>query len=236
MNNRLGFGVFLAPHHPIGEHPTLQLQRDLELAEWLDELGMTNSGSASIIPADGRRSASPEMFLAAAAMVTNRIKLGTGVVSIPYHHPFNVAQRIVHARPSEPRPRDVRGWPRRAAFRRLHARHRSDDAARSDGRRPRRHPAVADRARAHHRRWRHGIGCAMRHCICVRCSAELPIAVASTISPAGMKCAGKYGVGVLSVGSYSAEGLSALKTQWSFRRDRREGDAAKRSTATTGAS
>ncbi len=45
---------------------------------------------------------------------------------------------------------------------------------------------------------------------------ELPIAVASMISPAGMKCAGKHGVGVLSVGSYLPEGLSALKTQWSF--------------------
>ena len=39
--------------------------------------------------------ASPEMFLAAAAERTKRIKLGTGVVSLPYHHPFNVAQRMV---------------------------------------------------------------------------------------------------------------------------------------------
>jgi limonene 1,2-monooxygenase len=45
---------------------------------------------------------------------------------------------------------------------------------------------------------------------------EFPIGVASLISPSGMKCAGKYGVGVLSVGSYLPEGLSALKTQWSF--------------------
>ena len=39
--------------------------------------------------------ASPEMFLAAAGERTKRIKLGTGVVSLPYHHPFNVAQRMV---------------------------------------------------------------------------------------------------------------------------------------------
>ena len=45
------------------------------------------------------------------------------------------------------------------------------------------------------------------------------MAVASMISPAGMKSAGKHGVGVLSVGSYLPEGLSALKTQWSFRRE-----------------
>ena len=38
---------------------------------------------------------SPELFLAAAEERTQRIRLGTGVVSLPYHHPFNVAQRIV---------------------------------------------------------------------------------------------------------------------------------------------
>jgi limonene 1,2-monooxygenase len=37
--------------------------------------------------------------------------------------------------------------------------------------------------------------------------AQLPVAVASTISPSGMKTAGKYGVGVLSIASYSEEGL-----------------------------
>ena len=35
------------------------------------------------------------MFLAAAGERTKRIKLGTGVVSLPYHHPYNVAQRMV---------------------------------------------------------------------------------------------------------------------------------------------
>ncbi|TPW12260.1 MAG: hypothetical protein FD127_2749, partial [Acidimicrobiaceae bacterium] len=27
---RLQFGTFLAPPHPLGEHPTLQFQRDLD--------------------------------------------------------------------------------------------------------------------------------------------------------------------------------------------------------------
>src|SRR4029078_4958483 len=38
---------------------------------------------------------SREMFLAAAGERSRRIKLATGVVSLPYHHPFNVAQRMV---------------------------------------------------------------------------------------------------------------------------------------------
>ena len=37
----LRFGVFLAPHHPIGEHPTLQIRRDVELVEHLDRLDTT---------------------------------------------------------------------------------------------------------------------------------------------------------------------------------------------------
>ena len=95
MTQRLGFGVFLAPHHPIGEHPTLQFQRDLELAQLLDELHYDEFWVGEHHSAGWETIASPEMFLVAAAERTKRIKLGTGVVSIPYHHPFNVAQRIV---------------------------------------------------------------------------------------------------------------------------------------------
>jgi limonene 1,2-monooxygenase len=51
---RLNFGAFLAPHHPIGEHPMLQFRRDLELVEHLDRLGTTNSGAASTTRAAGR--------------------------------------------------------------------------------------------------------------------------------------------------------------------------------------
>jgi limonene 1,2-monooxygenase len=45
---------------------------------------------------------------------------------------------------------------------------------------------------------------------------ELPMATASSISPSGMTLAGKYGIGVLSIGSNSDAGLAALPTQWSF--------------------
>ena len=37
--------------------------------------------------------ACPEVFIAAAAERTKHIKLGTGVASLPYHHPFMVAGR-----------------------------------------------------------------------------------------------------------------------------------------------
>ena len=92
---RLRFGGFLAPHHPIGEHPMLQLRRDLDLAEHLDRLGYDEFWCGEHHSTGWEMIASPEMFLAAAGERTHRILLGTGVVSLPYHHPFNVAQRIV---------------------------------------------------------------------------------------------------------------------------------------------
>jgi limonene 1,2-monooxygenase len=45
---------------------------------------------------------------------------------------------------------------------------------------------------------------------------DLPMAVASSISPSGMQIAGKYGIGVLSIASTSTEGIAALPTQWAF--------------------
>jgi len=92
---RIRFGTFLAPHHPVGEHPALQFQRDLRLAEHLDKLGFDEFWCGEHHSSGWEMIASPELFLAVAAERTKRIRLGTGVVSLPYHHPFNVAQRIV---------------------------------------------------------------------------------------------------------------------------------------------
>jgi limonene 1,2-monooxygenase len=93
--SRLRFGCFLAPHHPLGENPTLLYRRDLNLVAKLDELGYDEFWCGEHHSTGWEMIASPEMFLAAAAERTKRIKLGTGVLSLPYHHPFNVAQRLV---------------------------------------------------------------------------------------------------------------------------------------------
>src|ERR1700739_3491545 len=88
-------GIFLAPFHHHDENPTLSLERDLELLEHLDRLnyheawiGEHHSGGFELI-------ACPEMFIAAAAQRTRHIRLGTGVVSLPYHNPFMLADRMV---------------------------------------------------------------------------------------------------------------------------------------------
>ena len=48
---------------------------------------------------------------------------------------------------------------------------------------------------------------------------KLPAATASMVSPSGMTLAGKYGIGVISIGSMAAEGITALATQWGFAED-----------------
>src|SRR5512137_1830336 len=39
MSQRLRFGIFLAPFHKPGINPTLALQGDLDLIQWLDRCG-----------------------------------------------------------------------------------------------------------------------------------------------------------------------------------------------------
>ena len=85
------FGFFMMPAHRPGESPTLAFDRDLELIEFSESLGYDefwigehHSAGWEIIP-------SPEIFIAAAAQRTTTIRLGTGVVNLPYHDPFLVA-------------------------------------------------------------------------------------------------------------------------------------------------
>ncbi len=95
MTIKMRNGIFLAPFHPLDEDPTLCLHRDLELIEHLDKLGYEEAWIGEHHSAGYEIIASPELFIAAAAERTKRIKLGTGVVSLPYHNPLTVANRII---------------------------------------------------------------------------------------------------------------------------------------------
>ena len=89
------FGIFLAPFHAVGENPTLSMDRDMELIEWLDHLGYDEAWIGEHHSAGWETIASPEIFIGAAIQRTKNIRLGSGVTSLPYHHPFLVAQRFV---------------------------------------------------------------------------------------------------------------------------------------------
>ena len=211
---RLNFGAFLAPHHPIGEHPMLQFRRDLDLVEQLDRLGYDEFWCGEHHSSGWEMIASPEMFLAAAGERSKRINLATGVVSLPYHHPFNVAQRIVQL-DHMTGGRVIFGSGPGALASDAHTlgvdpmvlRDRQDEAI-SIIRRLFNGERVTARSE-----WFNLNDAALQ---LLPLQEDMPFAVASQISPSGMTLAGKHGIGIISIGSMSSEGLNALPTQWGF--------------------
>ncbi len=209
------FAAFLAPHHLPGESPALQLQRDLDLTTHLDRLGYDEFWCGEHHSTGWETIGSPEMFLAAAAMRTGRIKLGTGVTSIPYHHPFHVAQRIVQLDQMS-MGRAILGTGPGALPSDAHTlgidpmllRDRQDEAI-----------PVIQRLLAGAERFTYECDWFSLYDAKLQIlpyQHKLPMATASMISPSGMTLAGKHGIGVLSIGSMSTEGLASLPLQWSF--------------------
>jgi len=211
----LRFGAFLAPHHPIGENPTLQLQSDLTLVEDLERLGYDEFWCGEHHSTGWEVIASPELFLAAAAERTHRIKLGTGVVSLPYHHPYMVAQRIVQL-DHQSRGRVIFGTGPGALPSDAHTlgvdpmllRDRQDEAIGVI-----RRLFESDERFTAESEW-----FTMRDAKLQLkpLQKDMEFAVASIVSPSGMTLAGKHNAGVLSIGSMSTAGIRALPTQWSF--------------------
>jgi len=87
-------GIFLAPFHPVNENPLLALERDMDLLVHLDKLNYHEAWVGEHHSAGFEIINCPEMFIAAAAERTRHIRLGTGVVSLPYHNPFTLAGRM----------------------------------------------------------------------------------------------------------------------------------------------
>lgn len=210
----LRFGAFLAPHHLPGESLAMQLQRDIDLAVQLDRLGFDEYWCGEHHSTGWETIASPEMFLAGVAMRTHRIKLGTGVVSLPYHHPFNVAQRIVQLDHMS-QGRAILGTgpgalPSDAAVLGIDPmvqRDRQDEAI-----------GVLIKLLRGERvsyscEWFELHDAALQ---ILPVQRDLEIITASMVSPSGMTLAGKHGIGVISIGSMSTEGIQSLPLQWSF--------------------
>ncbi|MBK9178239.1 MAG: LLM class flavin-dependent oxidoreductase [Acidimicrobiales bacterium] len=205
------FGIFLPPIHKVGQNPTLLLHRDLELIEWLDELGYHEAWVGEHHSAGSELIASPEVFIAAAAQRTRHIKLGTGVNSLPYHHPFMLADRIVmldHL---------TRG---RMMFGAGPGQLTSDAAMLGidpDLQRPRMEEAFDVMMRlfrgetvTRHSDWFTCDEAVLQ----LRPYTDFDIAVAASISPSGSKLAGRYGVGMLSVAATDPMGFEVLANHW----------------------
>ncbi len=222
MDWPLRFGIFLAPFHPVGQNPTLALQRDLELVEHLDRLGFDEAWFGEHHSAGYEIIGSPEVFVAAAAERTRRIRLGTGVSSLPYHHPFMLADRMVlldhltrgrvmlgvgpGALPSDAHMMGIDPMRQRPMM------EESLEAilALLDGGEPVNRETdwfVLRDARLQLRPFS---------------TPRFEVAVAAQVSPAGPRAAGRFGLGLLSIGATSAGGFDVLANHWKVMEERAE--------------
>ena len=209
---KLRLGLFVAPFHGLNENPTLCYERDLELAQYADELGVAelwygehHSGGYEII-------CSPELMVAAAAQRTKRIKLGTGVVSLPYHNPLNTANRIAQLD---------------------HLTHGRLMFGAGPGLLSADAHMLGLEARESREKLDQGLSVITRllkgewiteetswyklqdaHCQVLPRSDPLEVAVASAMSPNGGVIAAKYGAGMLCLAATLFGGFNALTTNW----------------------
>ena len=218
--DHLKFGIFLAPFHPVGQNPTLALERDLQLIEHLDELGFDEAWFGEHHSAGYEIIASPEVFIAAAAQRTRHIRLGTGVSSLPYHHPFMLADRLVlldhltrgrlmigvgpGALPSDAfmmgidpaRQRDMMEESLEAILLLL----------------------AGDEPVSYETDWFKLVKARLQMRSYQRPFPE--VAVAAQVSPAGPRAAGRFGCSLLSIGATSVGGFDILGAHWDVMEER----------------
>ncbi|MDO8434477.1 MAG: LLM class flavin-dependent oxidoreductase [Candidatus Binatus sp.] len=210
------FGIFMAPFHRVGENPTLCFERDMQLIEWLDDLGYEEAFIGEHHSSGWETISSPEIFMAVAAARTRRIMLGSGVVSIPYHHPFHVANRFAlldHLTRGRVMlgcgPGALAGDARMLGIQTTTQRKRMVEGVKAI-------------IRLFTEEGKISIDGSYFKLVDAHLQVKpfqqphMPIFVASTISPSGMVAAGELGVGVLSVASYAPSGLDDLVRRWAM--------------------
>ena len=85
---------FMMPLHNMGRDYLTTLKEDIEAFKLADELGFTEGWIGEHYSSEIEHITSPLVFLAHIAPQTKRIKLGTGVVSLPIYHPVMAAAHI----------------------------------------------------------------------------------------------------------------------------------------------
>jgi limonene 1,2-monooxygenase len=212
---KLRFGAFIAPFHPLDENPTLAIERDLDLVQLMDRLGYEEAWIGEHHSAGFEIIASPEVFIAAAAERTKHIRLGTGVSSLPYHHPLMLADRI-NQLDHMTRGRTMFGvgpgaLPSDAIMMGIQPIKQRDmmDEALDVIVRLLKGETVSAKTD-----WFELVEARLQLTPFTRPHVE--IAVASQVSPTGARAAGRLGVGLLSIGATSAGGFNALASNWAI--------------------
>jgi limonene 1,2-monooxygenase len=206
-------GIFLAPFHPLDQDPTEAIRRDLELVENLDRFGYEEAWIGEHHSAGFEIIASPEVFIAAAAERTKKIRLGTGVVSLPYHNPLMSVNRMIQL-DHQTRGRVMFGvgpglLPSDAMMLGIDPMTQRDRMMEGlivimrlfNG------EVVTEKTD-----WYNLVNARVHLLPYTKPHPEL--AVASAVSPSGGRAAGKYGFGMLCVAATNADGFDALATNW----------------------
>ena len=92
----LKFGTFMASFHtPVGQDPTAAYERDLNVLKHMDMLGFDEAWIGEHHSCGNELIPNPMLFIAYAANHVRHMKLGTGVVSVPYHNPLWIADNAL---------------------------------------------------------------------------------------------------------------------------------------------
>ena len=211
----LRFGIFLAPFHALRENPTLAIERDFELVQHIDRLnydeawiGEHHSAGLEIIP-------SPELFIAAAVERTRHIRLGTGVSSLPYHNPLILADRMQQL-DHQTRGRAMFGvgpgaLPSDAVMLGidpLEQRDMMEEALDVII------PLLRGEAVTRKSEWFNLVDAQLQ--LPPYTLPHMEMAAAAMVSPNGPRAAGKYGIGLLSIGTVMKTAYMHLSTMWSI--------------------
>ena len=210
---QLRFGTFIPPIHPVDENPTLCIERDMQTVEHLDALGYDEAWIGEHHSAGTELIASPELVLAVLGDRTKRIRLGTGVSSLPYHHPLILADRMMQLHHMT-RGRAMLGAGPGALV--------SD--AKALGITPERQRDMMDEALDVMIRLFNGETVTRKTDwfelnearLQMRPYANEPIqiATASVFTPSGARSAGRFGTGLMAMGGTSPEGIAAATRNW----------------------
>ena len=213
-DGRTQFGIFMAPLHTSVQNPTRALHRDLELIEHLDRLGYDEVWIGEHHSAGAELVSSPEVFIAAAAQRTRHIRLGTGVVSLPYHNPLWVADRAMlldHLT----RGRFMLGvgpgsLPTDAAMIGLEPavlRPRLEEGLQAVL-----HLLTSDEPLTMETEWFNLQDAVLQ--LRPYTFPRVELAVPGVASPTGARLAGKYGIGLLTIGAAAAQGIDTFAQHW----------------------
>lgn len=215
LEPKMKFGAFMPPVHGIKENPTLAIERDLQLVEHMDKLGYDEVWVGEHHSAGAELVGSPELFIAAAAQRTQRIKLGTGVVTLPYQHPLILADRM-NQLDHMTRGRTMFGMGPGALVADAYMqglepgvlRDRMDESIDVIVRLMRGETVDAETD------WFKCVNARLQMNPYSRPSIEM--ATANNVSPTGAKAAGRHGLSMLSLGATTHKGFNALAANWNI--------------------